>query len=67
MMAGIIVTIIGVLFLLKELGYIALVSWDLIWPVIIILVGVSMMMRRCRTCGRMGAWHCGGDCGNMQK
>jgi hypothetical protein len=57
MLAGIIVVVIGVIFLLKELGYIAFINWDLIWPILIIVVGIGMISRRCRRCGMKG-FHC---------
>lgn len=63
MMTGIIVAIVGVLFLLKELGYVSMVNWNLIWPVIVILVGLSMTMKRCRMCGGRGL--CKDGCGKM--
>ena len=45
-MAGLIVMLVGVLFLLRNLGLIPHISWDIIWPVFVIIVGISMMERR---------------------
>ena len=70
MKAGIILVIIGVFFLLKNLGFLAGISADIFWPIVLILIGVWCMVRRghhrcmwCHghTCGAYGAG-CDGKC-----
>jgi len=58
MTAGIIVILVGVVFFLKNLGYLAVVSWDLIWPLIVVIVGIGMISRRCKNCGMWGCHRC---------
>ena len=45
MFLGLMVLIVGIVFLLQNLGYIGGNVWGIIWPAIIILVGLSMVMR----------------------
>jgi hypothetical protein len=45
-MFGIIVLIIGVLFLLKNLGLISGSLWSIIWPLLLIIVGLKTMFRK---------------------
>jgi hypothetical protein len=56
MAAGIIVVLVGIVFLLQSLGIIAGISWDIIWPTLIILLGLMMIKRRSLH------WHCCGKC-----
>jgi predicted permease len=48
MVPGIILIIIGVGFLLQNLGYISGGVWNIIWPVILIVLGLSLIFRRPR-------------------
>lgn len=45
MFLGLLVLVIGIVFLLQNLGYIGGNVWGIIWPVIIIVVGLSMVMK----------------------
>ena len=38
---GLIVLAIGIVFLLRNLGIIEWVSWSIMWPVILIIVGIG--------------------------
>jgi len=44
-MSGGVLTLIGTVFLLRNLGYIHGSVWEYFWPLILILVGVSMLLR----------------------
>jgi len=45
MTIGIIIIIIGVAFLLKNLGVISIAVWNIIWPCILIVIGVRLLFR----------------------
>jgi len=45
MFVGLMVLLVGIVFLLQNLGYISGNVWGIIWPAIIIIVGLSMIMR----------------------
>jgi len=45
-MVGLIVIVIGGLFLLRNLGLIPYLSWSVVWPIIIILIGLCMIEKR---------------------
>lgn len=45
MFVGLMVLIVGIVFLLQNLGYIGGNVWNIIWPAIIIIVGLSMVMK----------------------
>lgn len=51
MIFGIALVVIGVVFLLQNLGYISASAWGIIWPVIIIAVGLSMLCKKHGHCG----------------
>jgi hypothetical protein len=46
MILGIIILAIGVVFLLKNLGVIAENTWDIIWPVVLIAIGLKLTLRK---------------------
>jgi len=46
MLIGLLVIVVGVLFLLKNLGVIGGNFWDILWPIIIVFVGISMLFGR---------------------
>ncbi|MEW6456291.1 MAG: DUF5668 domain-containing protein [Acidobacteriota bacterium] len=46
MLAGIFLVIIGAVFLLQNLGYISGSAWKIIWPLILIALGLSILFRR---------------------
>jgi phage shock protein C len=45
---GILLILIGIIFLLKNLNLIRWLNYDLIWPIIIILVGAWLLIKRWR-------------------
>ena len=59
-MIGLIVLLVGVLFLLHNLGLIPAITWGIVWPVIIILIGISMMEKR--YWWSRGGWRYWRDC-----
>ena len=38
--------IIGVIFLLKNLGIMPNIAWDIIWPIILIVIGATMIFKK---------------------
>ncbi|MFA6593953.1 MAG: DUF5668 domain-containing protein [Candidatus Buchananbacteria bacterium] len=44
--AAIALIIIGAIFLLKNLGLLAGINWDVIWPIVIIIVGVIWLFKK---------------------
>jgi len=46
MFFGIILVIIGIIFLLGNLGLISNVSWSIIGPILLIALGLSLIFRR---------------------
>lgn len=61
MRLGLIVILVGVLFFLKNIGIINSINWDILWPVLVMLIGVSMVLRkRCSKCGGWGCKWCEG-------
>jgi len=45
MFLGLLVFVVGVIFLFQNLGYIGGNVWNIIWPALVIVVGLSMIMR----------------------
>ena len=45
---GVSIIIVGVILLLQNLGLVAGGAWNIIWPALIILLGVSILARRDR-------------------
>ncbi len=56
---GILFVVLGTVLLLKNLGFITIAVWDVIWPIAIVFFGLSFMMR--------GRHHFGGICGGWCK
>ncbi len=58
MFFGAAIIIIGFIFLLQNLGLIPGSAWQIVWPCLIILLGLSMICKSYRCCGwekhRMG-------------
>jgi len=48
MYLGLLLVVLGVLFLLKNLGIIAGNFWNILWPAAIVLVGIAMIFGRKR-------------------
>jgi len=46
MFLGLILLITGGVFLLKNLGYISEPAWSIIWPVILIVIGLWILLKR---------------------
>lgn len=46
MFLGLFVLLVGMIFLLKNLGYLATIDWGIIWPVLLIALGLSIMANR---------------------
>ncbi len=46
MFLGLILSITGVVFLLKNLGYISGAAWSIIWPVILVVIGLKIILKR---------------------
>lgn len=44
MFVGSMVLLVGVVFLLQNLGYISGNVWGIIWPAMVIIIGLSMIM-----------------------
>jgi len=51
MLAGWILIILGMLFLLEQLNLIPPIDWSLAWPFILILAGVYLVTKRSGCCG----------------
>jgi len=46
MFVGLILLVIGAVFLLRNLGYISATSWSIIWPAILIIIGLGVLLKR---------------------
>ena len=46
MFIGLIIIIIGIAFLLQNLGYISGVAWNIIWPAILIVIGIAILLKK---------------------
>jgi hypothetical protein len=49
---GTILIVLGAVLLLKNLGIIQAATWDVLWPVLLILLGVALLKRK----GTRGQW-----------
>jgi len=38
--------IVGAIFLLKNLGLLMTVNWDLVWPIVLIVIGILMLYKK---------------------
>jgi len=54
MFFGLVLIVIGVVFLLQNLGYLSSDAWKIIWPIIIIVIGLGFLFKRSRT---WYGWH----------
>lgn len=45
-MLGAGLVVVGIIFLLKNLNIMPEIAWDIIWPVILIVVGVTMIFKK---------------------
>lgn len=46
MFFSLILIVTGIVFLLKNLGYISGTAWSIIWPVILIVIGLGILLKR---------------------
>jgi len=46
MIFGFILIIIGSVFLLQNLGYISEGAWSIIWPAVLIVIGLGIILKR---------------------
>ena len=46
MILGITLIVIGVIFLLKNLGILGAINWDIIWPIALIALGTLMVLKK---------------------
>ena len=46
MFFSLILIVTGIVFLLKNLGYISGTVWSIIWPVILIVIGLGILLKR---------------------
>ena len=46
MISGFILIIIGTVFLLQNLGYISEGAWSIIWPAVLIVIGLGIVLKR---------------------
>lgn len=46
MFFSLILIVTGIVFLLKNLGYISGTAWSIIWPVILIVIGLGLILKR---------------------
>ncbi len=60
MNGGIILIVIGGVFLLKNMGLLEGIEWGILWPIILIVLGVNMILkkRHCATCGLRHSGSC---------
>jgi len=58
-MFGLIILVIGVVLLLRNLGYIDMELWNIIWPCIWIIVGLKFMLKGKKHGHKHGCWCCG--------
>jgi len=62
MLFGIMVLLVGLMFLLQNLGVIQGSVWAVFWPVLLIVFGLGIMASRKRHC-----WFCGGHHGRNKE
>ena len=43
MFFGLLIVIVGVVFLMQNLGWLSASAWQVIWPILIIIFGISIM------------------------
>ena len=46
MFFGLILIIIGIVFLFQNLGYISGAAWSIIWPAVLIVIGLGLILKR---------------------
>jgi hypothetical protein len=38
--------VLGIIFLLKNLGLLVAINWDLVWPIALIILGILMIYKK---------------------
>ena len=46
MFLGLILLVIGIVYLVKNLGFISGAAWSIIWPIILVVIGLSIVLKR---------------------
>ncbi len=59
MLIGVILVVIGAVALANKLGIISGSIWSYVWPLILIILGLSLLFRRRRTFFWCGPWRYG--------
>ncbi len=59
MLLGIVLVVIGLVYLLVELGVIATVSGAVVWPLLLMGFGIWLIWHRVRPGRRHSMWWCG--------
>ncbi len=54
MIFGIALIVIGLAFLLQNLGFLPANAWNVIWPILVIAIGAGFLLKKGRHC-----WCCG--------
>jgi uncharacterized membrane protein len=49
MFVGLIIIVIGLVLLMQNMGFVGPEIWNVIWPSLIILFGISLLMKRRRS------------------
>jgi uncharacterized membrane protein HdeD (DUF308 family) len=63
MFFGILVLVVGVVLLLQNLGLLEASVWDIIWPIVVIAFGASLVFKRKGGHDDCWGW-CGSWCGH---
>jgi len=58
-MLGLIILIIGITLLLRNLGYLSVELWNIVWPSVWIIVGLKFMLKKKGHGHGNGHWCCG--------
>ncbi len=43
---GVTLIVVGVIFLLDSIGFLSHEAWDIIWPVMIIIIGIFVLFKK---------------------
>ncbi|MFW0837677.1 MAG: LiaI-LiaF-like domain-containing protein [Candidatus Komeilibacteria bacterium] len=64
MFLPVVIVILGVVLLLNNLGIVSANVWDVVWPILIIAIGIAMMSKR--HCGWLRHWQQSDDASDKQ-
>lgn len=45
-MLGASLIILGAIFLLKNLGFLSMVNWEIVWPIAVIAIGIALVYKK---------------------